>query len=48
MSSKINNIHGAYRRLFDKTLFFEGASIGTKNLRVNKIFTGGQNISQNT
>ncbi|MGP8014223.1 MAG: hypothetical protein ACLPP9_07510 [Smithella sp.] len=34
--------------IFDKTLFFEGASIGTKNLRVNKIFTGGQNVSQNT
>ena len=41
-------VHTADYLIFDKTLFFEGASIGTKNLRVNKILTGGQNVSQNT
>jgi len=40
--------HTADYLIFDKTSFFEGGSIGTKNLRVNKKLTGGQNVSQNT
>jgi hypothetical protein len=33
--------------IFDKILLFDGGSISRKNLRVNKIFTGSQNGSQN-